>query len=143
MQKKSATFLKLPEYPGGKEQFREFVKEHLKYPEEALEKKVEGTVFLSADVSGKGQVSNINVEKGIGYGCDEEAVRILSLMHFGGVKNRGVRVITRKKFRINFKLPPQKKSSRQISYTYKEPGKQTENKQPVSYSYTINLNKEV
>jgi hypothetical protein len=54
MYKKSDQFIKLPEYPGGKEQFKEFITSNLKYPKEALEKRVEGTVMLSAEITDKG-----------------------------------------------------------------------------------------
>ena len=140
MQNKPVTFLNLPEYPGGKEQFKQFVKEHLRYPKQALEKKIEGIVFLSAEVTGKGDVQNIKVEKGIGYGCDEEAARVLSLMKFGGVTNRGVRVKARKKFRINFKLPKTRKQTYTYSYK-KEEGdkKKPEQKTSTVYSYKINI----
>lgn len=137
MHKKPATFLNLPEYPGGREQFKQFVKKHLIYPEEALHKRVEGTVILNANVTHKGNVENIKVEKGVGYGCDEEAVRILGLMRFGSVKNRGVRVRAGKKFKINFKLPPKPS----VSYSFKAKSKNepsAENK-AANYSYNINL----
>ena len=142
MHKKPVTFLNLPEYPGGKEQFKKFIKEHLKYPEKALRNKVEGTVFLSAEISGKGEVSNIKVEKGIGSGCDEEALRILGLARFGGVKNRGVRVKTSKRFRINFRLPKDTITERKINYSYSssEPSTDENQKKKTSYSYTIKIN---
>jgi len=98
-------FLKRPEYPGGKEAFRQYVKSNLKYPEEALEKGIGGIVYLSARIDDNGEVSDVEVERGIGGGCDEEAVRLISSVHFGKVKNRGLRVTTRKKFRIEFRLP--------------------------------------
>lgn len=137
MQTKPVTFLKFPEYPGGKEPFKQFVREHLKYPQEALDNKIEGTVFLNAEITHKGEVIHIKVEKGIGYGCDEEAKRVLSLMKFGGAKNRGVKVKTRKKFRINFNLPEKKRAA--YAYSYKkevsEPEKPAE--ESTVYSYTI------
>lgn len=138
MHKKPATFIKLPEYPGGKEQFRQFVKKHLKYPEKALDHKIEGIVFLSAEINDNGDVSNIRVENGIGYGCDEEAVRILNLIKFGRVKNRGIRVKTRKKFRINFKLPG--KPAPSIVYDFKKEDGSNQLKKPEKYSYTVKVN---
>jgi TonB family protein len=106
MKHREKKFLKRPEYPGGKEAFRQYVKSNLKYPEEALAKGIGGIVYLSARIDDNGEVSDVEVEKGIGGGCDEEAVRLISSVHFGKVKNRGLRVSTRKKFRIEFRLPP-------------------------------------
>ena len=130
-------FLKFPEYPGGKEAFKKYIKENLKYPEEALQKKVEGGVQLSAAIDDNGNVLDVTVEKGLGAGCDEEAVRLIENVQFGGVKNRGVRLKTRKKFRIEFKLP----KGKSLKYTVKKSPEKTEAQNPKSkgYSYSINL----
>jgi len=130
-------FLKFPEYPGGKEAFKKYIKENLKYPEEALQKKVEGVVQLSAAIDDNGNVLDVTVEKGLGAGCDEEAVRLIENVQFGGVKNRGVRLKTRKKFRIEFKLP----KGKSLKYTVKKSPEKTETQNPKSkgYSYSINL----
>jgi len=137
MHKKPSSFLKLPEYPGGKEQLKKFIRQHLKYPRKAIENQIEGIVLLSAEISDNGDVSDIRIEKGIGYGCDEEAARVLSLMKFGGVKNRGVRVKTRRKFKIPFKLL--KKQNQVISYNWKKNTKPTSDKKATTYSYTVKL----
>lgn len=137
MTKKPDNFLKLPEYPGGKEQFKEFIRQNLKYPQEALENKVEGLVIVSADITDRGEVQNIRVEKGIGSGCDEEAIRVVGLMKFGSVKNRGLRVKSHRTFKINFKLPSNKVNSIQYSIKKEEPSNQKQ--APVSYSYSINI----
>ncbi len=65
----------LPEggYPG----FYKFVRENLKYPEQAIKEGVEGRVSLKFVVSKDGTVSHIKVTQGIGAGCDEEAMRIV------------------------------------------------------------------
>lgn len=65
----------LPEggYPG----FYKFVRENLKYPEQAIKEGVEGRVSLKFVVSKDGVVSHIKVTQGIGAGCDEEAMRIV------------------------------------------------------------------
>ncbi len=97
-------FLKYPEYPGGKAEFKQYILDNLQYPENALKNHIEGTVHLSAEVDDNGQVIGVTVDKGVGYGCDEEAVRLVGEMHFGGVTNRGIRLKTRKRFRIRFSL---------------------------------------
>ena len=50
---------------------------NLKYPKEAEEKKISGTVILTFDIDSTCQFINIKIEKGIGFGCDEEAIRLL------------------------------------------------------------------
>jgi TonB family protein len=141
-------FLKLPEYPGGKEEFRKYILGHLVYPEKALQEKIEGIVYVSAQIDDNGEVLDVKVEKGLGYGCDEEAVRLIQGLHFGGVKNQGIRLKTRKKFRIEFKL---KKITRQenvgqtIAYSIKKENTDKGNDKPgksqgTTYGYTINFN---
>lgn len=65
----------LPE--GGYPAFYKFVRENLKYPEQAIKDGVEGRVSLQFVVSSDGSISHIKVIQGIGAGCDEEAVRIV------------------------------------------------------------------
>jgi len=104
------------------------------YPKEAKENRVEGIVHLNADIDDNGNVIDVIVEKPLGAGCDEEAVRLIKAVQFGKVKNRGMRVKTRKKFRIEFKLPPQKK----INYTVvkSDPNLQSE-KNTITFSYSV------
>lgn len=138
MKKQTKKFLNRPEYPGGKSAFREYIKKNLVYPEKALEKGISGVVFLSARIDDNGNVDDIHVEKGIGSGCDEEAVRLIGNLQYGAVKNRGVRVKSRHRFRIEFRLPKPKKT---LKYTYKHTLKQTpeQSNKPKTYSYRINV----
>ncbi|MBW6537303.1 MAG: energy transducer TonB [Mariniphaga sp.] len=140
MKHSTKKFLKRPEFPGGKTAFKEYVKKNLVYPGEALEKGVEGVVHLNARIDDNGQISEVVVEKGIGFGCDEEAARLINNIHYGAVSNKGVRVKTRQRFRIEFRLPEKKKS---VSYHLKKSlkTKPSEQKPEIKrYSYTININ---
>jgi protein TonB len=140
--KKDPKFLKLPKFPGGKEAFQEFLKQNLKYPKQAFDNKIEGTVYVMYRVDGLGNVIEVQITKGIGFGCDEEAARVLKLMKFEKAKNRGLRIIATMRTRINFKLP----KAPEIQFEYKaktkpktsgveKPKKQTGE----SYEYTINF----
>ncbi len=139
-------FLKLPEYPGGKEELRKYINENLKYPEEAIKNKVEGFVLLTAQIDDNGEILTVSVDKGIGYGCDEEAVRLIEGLHFGGVKNHGMRLTAKKKFKIRFKLKnvlqDNSSAERTVKYSYKTETK-TEKKIPAKtvWSYTVNIRK--
>jgi TonB family protein len=137
MHKKTDNFIKLPEYPGGTEHFKDFVKNNLKYPKEALEQRIEGIVILNAEITDRGVVQDIKVEKGLGFGCDDEAKRVLGLAKFGSVKNRGLKVKTRKTFKIGFCLP--KNVSQVINYQLKEKDNIAPKNTTVSYSYTISV----
>jgi len=57
-----------------------FINEKLKYPEEAKKNNISGSVIVSFTVLVSGELVDIKVQQGIGYGCDEEAVRIIKLM---------------------------------------------------------------
>lgn len=152
MQKKR--FIKLPEYPGGKEEFRKYIHENLKYPESALNAGIQGVVHISAEINDNGDVLEVLVEKGLGHGCDEEAVRLVKGCQFGGVKNRGIRLKTRKKFRIPFQLKTSDTKStaaaQNVVYNFKPSAERSEmdqnqpdNPKPGKvYSYTINVGKQ-
>jgi len=102
---KSKNFIKKAEYPGGADALKKFVKQTLRYPKEALLHRVEGRVYLKYEVNEKGKVHSISVVNGLGYGCDEEAIRIIGLLKYSPVKNRGLKVNTKFKLTIPFKLP--------------------------------------
>lgn len=155
MTKPEKKFLKLPHLDGGRELLRKFIRENLQYPEKALEKKIQGDVIIKYKVTGKGEVIDPEVVKGIGYGCDEEALRLVSMLSYQSVKNRGVRVITDNRIKIPFRLKRQE-AQQQYAYTYveskKKPAMQKgkeKHKQPdksdkntaknVVYTYTVSI----
>ena len=120
---------------------KEFVAKNLVYPEEAKAAKIEGKVIVAYDVNGNGKVFNAKIIKGLGYGCDEEALRIIRLFPFGKVRNRKLRVKVTKKTTIIFKIP-----KTNIKYTVspekkaddKKVNPDTPKKESV-YSYTIEV----
>ena len=57
-----------------------FVQENIKFPAEAKENNVHGKLMVSVVVEKDGSLSNITVKKGLGYGLDEEIVRIIKMM---------------------------------------------------------------
>ena len=76
----SSTFIIIEEphqFPGGIKSFYKYINKNLKYPKKAQRKKIEGKVFVKFFVTPSGSVQNIEVIRGIGYGCDEEAVRLM------------------------------------------------------------------
>ncbi|WP_220472578.1 TonB family protein [Spirosoma foliorum] len=71
---------KQPEFPGGMRALGQYLSRNLRYPSEAQQNKVEGRVFVQFVVSQTGEIRNLRVLKGVGGGCDEEAVRVVSQM---------------------------------------------------------------
>ena len=57
-----------------------FVQENIKFPAEAKENNVHGRLMVSVVVEKDGSLSDITVKKGLGYGLDEEIVRIIKMM---------------------------------------------------------------
>lgn len=66
-----------PEYPGGTGEFMKFVVKNMKYPRQARTMGVEGRVFVKAVVGKDGKLTELEIMKGIGAGCDEEALRVV------------------------------------------------------------------
>jgi protein TonB len=69
----------LPQPIGGEAAWAKFLQKNLRYPPVALEAHAQGKVFLSFIIEKDGHISDVVVEKGVGYGLDEEAVRVLKL----------------------------------------------------------------
>ena len=69
-----------PEFPGGAEEMQKFISKNLKYPDEAKQKRITGKVTVTATVEEDGRLTKPLVTEGIGYGCDEEALRLVKLM---------------------------------------------------------------
>jgi protein TonB len=68
---------KEPNFPGGEEAFRNYLGKNIHYPAIAKENNVQGKVFLSFVVERNGALTDIKVVRGIGSGCDDEAMRVL------------------------------------------------------------------
>ena len=69
-----------PQYPGGMDALRIFLTKNLNYPPSAANAGVSGRVFVSFVVNTDGSLADVQVLKGIGFGCDEEAVRVIQTM---------------------------------------------------------------
>ncbi|MCX2742887.1 energy transducer TonB [Mangrovivirga sp. M17] len=92
-------------FPGGMDAWYDFLKKNLNYPSQARRMGIEGRVYVQFIVSKTGQLSDIKVVKGIGGGCDEEAVRVLKESpRWKPGKQRGRPVIQKMTFPIMFKL---------------------------------------
>ena len=70
----------MPEYPGGDQAMMDFVAKNVQYPQEARDKEISGRVLVSFIVEKDGSIAEVKVVKGIGGGCDEEAVRVVKAM---------------------------------------------------------------
>jgi periplasmic protein TonB len=62
---------------GGMEGFYKFVNSRLRYPAQARRMNIEGRVFIEFVVDKDGTITDVKAIKGIGAGCDEEAIRVV------------------------------------------------------------------
>ncbi|MBP6455166.1 MAG: energy transducer TonB, partial [Chitinophagaceae bacterium] len=70
----------MPEYPGGEDALYSFININLRYPELAKQNNIEGQVTIGFIVNEDGSLSDFKVLRGMGYGCDEEAIRVIKMM---------------------------------------------------------------
>ncbi len=70
----------MPEFPGGMEEMIEFLSTNIKYPTEAVSKKIGGIVICQFIVNKQGEISNIKIIRGIDSLFDNEAIRVIKLM---------------------------------------------------------------
>ncbi len=90
---------------GGLGAFYEYVNNNIKYPRQALSMSIEGKVFVQFVVDKDGELTNIEVIRGIGGGCDEEAVRIIeNAPKWQAGKQRGKPVKVKMVLPITFRM---------------------------------------
>lgn len=90
----------MPDFPGGDEARMTYLRDNIKYPQIARESSISGTVYVTFVVEKDGRVTDIKILRGIGGGCDEEAVRVIkSMPRWNPGKQRG------KPVRVQFNMP--------------------------------------
>src|SRR6188508_2490679 len=104
-ERKDKDFIKAPYLEGGKAALEAFVKKELRYPKEALEAKVEGTVSVRYTVDYKGKVTEASIISPLGHGCDEEALRIVRSLVFKVPNDGKIKSKYSRKLHIHFRLP--------------------------------------
>ena len=69
-----------PSFPGGGTQMIDFIMKNIAYPDEAIKEGIQGTIYVKFYVDSLGLISNIEVIRGIGGGCDKEIIRVVKKM---------------------------------------------------------------
>ena len=91
---------------GGRADFRDYLARAVRYPAEAMGNKVEGRVTVRFTVDPTGALSDFEVVKGIGYGCEEELIRAIQAGPPWNPSKRGERALPDQvKVRFRFELP--------------------------------------
>lgn len=110
---------------GGVEGWNQYLASNIKYPASAREKGIEGMVVVAFVVDREGKISNAEILKGIGGGCDEEALRVINAApNWEPGQQRGKDVNVRMRLPIQFQLGSDsevKEVAKPISSTYKIP----------------------
>lgn len=96
---------KEPGYPGGDKARLEFLQKNIKYPQMAREAGIQGTVYVNFVVEKDGSITQVKILRGIGGGCDEEAMRVTKMMpKWSPGEQRGRPVRTSFRMPIKFTL---------------------------------------
>jgi TonB family protein len=98
--------LEFAEPQGGRQAFQQYLEEKLHYPEQALENKVEGRVTVQFTVGTNGQLEDFKIIKGLGFGCDDEVIRLIKEGPAWSPSKRNAQPVPEKvKVRLKFDIP--------------------------------------
>jgi len=90
----------MPSFPGGEAELFKYLGSNIKYPAMARDAGIQGIVYVTFVVKEDGKISDVRVLRGVGGGCDEEAVRVVAKMpSWKPGKQRG------KSVRVQYNLP--------------------------------------
>jgi protein TonB len=92
------------EFPGGNEALVKFLASHISYPDEAQKKEITGDVWVQFTVNLDGSISDAKIYKGLGHGCDEEALKAVNKLPSTWVpgKVNGIPKRSKRKVKIHF-----------------------------------------
>ena len=95
---------------GGKRAFRRYLETNMKYPRVALENNIEGRVTVQFTIEPTGDLTDFRVVRGLGYGCDEEVIRLIREgPRWKPTKRNDQPVRGKGKVKLKFALPEGKK----------------------------------
>ena len=90
----------MPSFPGGEDEMLKYVGKNIKYPPVARENGITGRVYVNFYIDKDGKVQNAKVVRGIGGGCDEEALRVVKSMPAWKPGKQNGRAVN-----VNYNLP--------------------------------------
>ena len=96
---------RMPDFPGGISEFYKFISKTLQYPSNAKRLNIQGKVFVHFVVDKDGSLTDLKIVKGLGAGCDEEVLRVVSTSpKWNPGKQRGIPVKVRMMLPVTFRL---------------------------------------
>ena len=97
----------MPEYPGGEQALREYIKKNVHYPVLAKQGNIQGTVYVKFVIDTYGKVTNVEIQRGVNSLLDMEALRVVSsLPNWKPGRQRGKKVKVSLSVPIKFELNP-------------------------------------
>ena len=95
----------MPEFPGGQTKLKEYISKNLKYPNEAIDKGIEGKVYVQFVVNAQGKVQDAKVVRGVDESLDSAALAVINSMpQWKPGKQRGKPVTVSYTVPVEFKL---------------------------------------
>lgn len=92
----------MPVYPGGEKALKTFITENIRYPKEAVTKRISGKVYVTFVIDENGKVVDAKIARGVDPLLDEEALRVIkSMPDWTPGTNKGVKV------KVSFTMPVQ------------------------------------
>ena len=92
-------------FEGGMDNFYKYIAKNIKYPKQAKREKIQGKIFLQFVVDKTGEITDVKVTKGLGFGLDQEAKRVLMASpKWKPARQRGKTVKVRMTIPIMFRL---------------------------------------
>ncbi len=106
LQPSTPTVMELATPEGGRKAFKQYLEKNLQYPEQALKNEVEGKVTVQFTIGMTGQLSDFKVIRGVGFGCEEEVIRLIKQgPKWSPTKKNEAPVKDRVRVRMRFSLP--------------------------------------
>src|SRR5687768_9364805 len=103
---RDAASFRFAEPDGGRIDFKSYLANAVKYPQEAIRNRTQGKVTVRFTVEPNGKLTNFEVEKGIGSGCEEELIRAIQQGPYWKPSARGEQPVKDKvRVRFKFNLP--------------------------------------
>jgi periplasmic protein TonB len=90
----------MPKFPGGEDAMVAYIQKNVKYPPLARENGIQGKVYVSFIVDKDGGIKDVQLKRGIGGGCDEEATRVIRSMPSWSVGKQNGRAV-----QVSFTVP--------------------------------------
>ncbi|RAW02971.1 energy transducer TonB [Pseudochryseolinea flava] len=91
---------------GGRAEFKKYLEGNMRYPQQALTNEIEGKVTIQFTVQASGDLSDFRVVRGIGYGCDDEVMRLIKNgPKWTPTRKGGEPVAGKMRVKVRFRLP--------------------------------------